>query len=268
MKNIISIAKITFLGGRRDKVFLTLIIISILIFPLIIFAVSPLSMRQVREVAVSLSLSTISIVLLVLAIFLSINLVYKDIERRFTHSILSLPISRSSYLIGKFIGLASIIGVGIITLTIFSSIGIAIVDKMYTPNTVMSWTNFYAAIFFDYLSLLILASVSMAVSAISTNIFLPLFATIGVYIIGYISQTVYDYISSPKGGELPIFIRKISKAVYYIFPNFTLFDIKFKAIYNLPLTLDNVLNVAAYSLLYIVIILSIAIFAFRKREMV
>ncbi|MBF0472236.1 MAG: ABC transporter permease subunit [Nitrospirae bacterium] len=267
MKDILTIAKITFIGGRRDKVFLTLIIISVLIFPLIIFAISPLSMRQVREVAVSLSLSTISIVLLILSIFLGINLVYKDIERKFSHTVLSLPVSRQSYLIGKFIGLAGIIGVGVITLTIFSSIGIAIVDTMYTQNTVMSWTNFYAAILFDYLSLLILVAVSILVSTISTNIFSPLFITLAVYIIGYISQTVYDYIISPKGVELPKFIGIISKAVYYIFPNFTLFDIKFKAIYGIHLEINNILNVTAYSLLYLVILLSIAIVAFRKREM-
>jgi ABC-type transport system involved in multi-copper enzyme maturation permease subunit len=267
MKNILSIARITFIGGRRDKVFITLIILSVLLFPLIVFAISPLSMRQVREVAVSLSLSTISIISLVLTINLGVNLIYKDIERRFSHSILSLPISREGYILGKFIGLAVIILVGIITLTLFSSIGIAVADKMYRPNVLMSWTNFYAAIYFDYLSLLILASVTILVSAISTNIFLPLFSTIGVYIIGYISQTVYDYILSPKGEELPKFICLISKGVYYIFPNLTLFDIKFKAIYNLPLTLDNVLNVTAYSLLYLVIILTLAMFAFRKREM-
>lgn len=267
MKNILNIARVTFIGGRRDKVFLTLIILSILLFPLIVFVVSPLSMREVREVAVSLSLSTISIILLVLLIFLSVNLVYKDIERRQSHSVLSLPITREEYLIGKFIGLASIIGVGMITLTIFSSISIAVVAKMYRPNTMMSWTNFYGAIYFDYLSLLILGAVSMLVSSISTNIFFPLFTTIGVYIIGYISQTVYDYIMSPKGQELPKIIGEISKAVYYIFPNFTLFDIKFKAIYNLPLSLNNMVIVTAYCLLYLVIILTIAIFAFRKREM-
>ncbi|MGB9082605.1 MAG: ABC transporter permease subunit, partial [Desulfuromonadaceae bacterium] len=67
------------------------------------------SMRQVQELSITLSLSAISFVLLVFTLLLGSSSVWRDIDRRFTTSLLGLPLSRTSYVLGKFCGISLVI---------------------------------------------------------------------------------------------------------------------------------------------------------------
>jgi Cu-processing system permease protein len=267
MKIVSEIAGITFKGGVRDKVFVTLLAISIICFIILIPAVSTLSMRQFRETAVSFSLSVLSVISFALTVFLGVTLFYKDIERRFTHSIMALPVSREAYVLGKFVGLSAIIATGIVILSIFSVAGITVASKLYPSAIPMLWENFVAAVFFEFISLIILAGIAILFSSLSTNVFLPLFATLGFYIIGNVTQTVMDYIEGPYGKKLPAFSRYLSRAAYYFFPNLNALDLKFYAIYSLQLSAMHLVALLSYSLLYLLIVLGAALLIFRRREL-
>lgn len=267
MKKISEIAVITFKGGVRDKVFVTLLAISVLFFVVLIPAVSTLSMRQFREMAVSFSLSALSLISLTLTVFLGVTLFYRDIERRFAHSVIALPVSREAYVLGKFFGLSAIIATGLVILSIFSAAGITIASQLYPSTIPMSWENFAAALLFEFISLIILAGLAILFSSLSTNIFLPLFATLGFYIVGNTIQTVMDYINGPYGKKLPAFSLYLSKAAYYVFPNLSALDLKFYAIYSLPLSTGYVVALLSYGLLYLIIVLGLALLIFRKREL-
>lgn len=267
MKTILEVSRITFKGGIRDKVFITLLIVSVLCFILLVPAVSSLSMRQVREVAVSLSLSIISFVSLILSIFLGVNLFYRDMEKRFTHSVIALPLSRESYVLGKFLGLSCIVGGGMVILSLFSIFGISIASAISRSSIPMLWENFIAAVFFNFIMLIIIGAISIFFSSFSTNLFLPLFATTGVYLVGNVTQAVMDYIRSTQGKNLPALSIYLSKSAYYIFPNLSSLDFKFNAIYSLPLSPGYMAAVFSYALLYTVIILGFSLLIFRKREL-
>lgn len=267
MGTISEIARITYKGGLRDKVVVTLLTISVLSFIIMIPAVSSMSMRQVREVAVSFSLSVLSLISLALTIFLGVTLFYRDMEQKFAQFVMALPVSRELYVLGKFLGLSAIIVTGVAILSIFSATGITLASRLYASTIPMLWENFAAAVFFELISLIIIASISILFSSFSTNIFLPLFASLGFYIIGNVSQTVMDYIRGPHGRDLPAFSLYLSKAAYYIFPNLTALDLKFYAIYSLPLSFMHLVTLLAYALLYLAIVLSLALFVFRTREL-
>jgi ABC-type transport system involved in multi-copper enzyme maturation permease subunit len=267
LKHIFNLAIITFKGGVRTRVFITLIILSVVAFLVLIPSASFFSMRQVREVATSLCLSLISFILLVSTVFLGVSIIYRDIDSRIAYFVLSQPISRGSYIIGKFVGLVFIIVLSGILLTSFSSITLLISDSFYEGDLPIKWDNYLISASLELFKTFIVAAFAIFFSSFATNLFLPLFGTIGIYIIGSVTQSIYDYINTPYGEELPYITVLISKLTYYVFPNFTAFDIKFKAIYNLPIEGKYVLSVLAYELLYIVIILSLSVLIFRKREM-
>ncbi|MEW6067188.1 MAG: ABC transporter permease subunit [Nitrospirota bacterium] len=267
MRTVLEVARITFKGGIRDKIFITLLVVSILCFIILVPAISSLSMRQVREVSVSMSLSIISFISLVLTVFLGVNLVYRDIERRFSHSVISMPISREAYILGKFLGLSAIIGAAVIILSFFSSIGIIITSTFYKSTIPMLWENFLAAIFFETFILVIVAAISIFFSSFSSNIFLPLFATIGFYVIGNVTQAVMDYIQGTSGKNLPAMSVYISKIAYYIFPNLTALDFKFNAIYGLSISPVYIVMIFLYAIFYTAIVIGISLLIFRKREL-
>jgi ABC-type transport system involved in multi-copper enzyme maturation permease subunit len=224
-------------------------------------------MRQVQEVAVSLSLSIISFVSLILTVFLGVNLVYRDIEKRLAHTVVSLPISRESYLVGKFIGLLWIVGAGMVLLSLFSVGGITIASLIHPSSVPMRWENFVAAVFFEYLALSIVASFAVFFSSFSTNIFLPLFATIGMYVAGGVTQTVMEYLRTSYAKDLPAASMYLSKVAYYIFPNLSAFDLKFHAIYNLELSVPAMATTFLYAVLYITVVVCCSLLVFRKREL-
>ncbi len=265
ISKVIGIALITFKGGIRDRVFITIILVSLVCFFFVVPTISSMSMRQVKEVSVGLSLSIISFVCLVLTLFLGVNLIYRDLDRRFAHTILSLPIRREVYILGKFFGLCSIIGIGFLILPLSATFGIILSSQIARTGTIL-WENFIAALYLDFIGLVIIAAITAFFSSFSTNVFLPLFGAIGFYIGGNSIQTVSEFIKTSYGEKLPLFSVLLSKFAYYILPNLTVFDIKFNAIYGIPLSATYLLTVTAYGITYIAITLTLTVFIFKKRE--
>ena len=267
LNSIRNLAILTFKGGLRTKVFITLVVLSVFASLIIIPSFASFSMRQVREVATSLSLSMISFVLLVLSLFLGIHLIYRDIEQRITYFTLSLPISREVYLLGKFAGICLILIFSGAILTAFSSLTLLISDRLYGADLPVIWENYFASVLMEIIKTILILAFLMLFSSFSTNVFLPLFGTIGIYIIGNVSQSVYDYIQTAYAKKLPYITVLMTKVVYYLLPNLSLYDYKFYAVYNLKISVGNLFIAMVYWILSMAISLSLALLVFRKREM-
>ena len=59
----------------------------------------------------------------------------------------------------------------------------------------------------------------------------------------------------------------IVSSLYYILPNFSGFNFHVQAVYGLDIELSAVGFSFTYALIYICILLSVAVFAFNKREL-
>src|SRR4051794_5843526 len=102
---IIHIAANTFREAVRDRVLYNLIAFALLLSGAAIF-VSQISIGIERLVVVNLGLTAISLFGIVIAIFIGIGLVSKEIEKRTLHTVLSRPVRRWEFIVGKFFGLA------------------------------------------------------------------------------------------------------------------------------------------------------------------
>lgn len=260
-----SIIGITLKGVYRDRVFHGILMAG-LVF-LLIPSISSLSMRQTTELAVTLSLSLISLLLLMVTVFLAATAIWRDIERRYVHAVLSLPLSRSSYLLGKYCGVGSVILAVAAVMGVVSCLAIDQAAEIYAPYRPVQWPTVCAAIFFDALKYLLLASCGFLLSTVSTSFFLPIFGTICIYITGAMSQQVSDYLNSPASRALPPLLKKTVGVLYYVVPNLGAFDLKAQAIYSIPLDVNGLLFTLIYWVAYTGVILSLACLAFAGREM-
>ena len=95
-------------GGIRNRVLAAIVVVGLLLL-LTTPVVAVFSMRQVLALATSYSLSIIGLMGLLLTLFISMGLLASDLELRQVYTVCSLPISRSVYLLGKFLGLAILI---------------------------------------------------------------------------------------------------------------------------------------------------------------
>ena len=261
-----TIMMITLKGIFRDRVFQGIMALAVLF--LFIPSAASLSMRQVTELSITLSLSLISFILLLLSVFLGATSIWKDMERRYTFSVLSLPISRSSYMLGRFLGLALFL---VLTSTVLGGVSMLVIkvaSGIYPSDRPIVWGWLVLAVLFATLKYILLIAVAMLLSAVSTSFFLPVFGTIGVFLASGITQQVYEFVHSPTAEKaLSPLLKSVASAVYYLLPNLSGFDLKVNAIYSIAPDLQGLGLTAGYFVAYTAILLGGAALLFNRREM-
>jgi ABC-2 type transport system ATP-binding protein len=253
---IAAIALHTFKESVRDKVLYNLIVFALLLIAAsILFGQISVGVEQI--ILVNLSLSAISVIGLVMAIFIGIGLVSKEIDRRTIHNILSKPVRRWEFIIGKYFGL-------LLTLTL---------------NTAIMTAGFYAALFYQqrslgpndlaaleavYLILLELAlvtGIALLFSCLSTPVLSAVY-TFALFIIGNFLGDMRDFgdHSSAPG------VRALTHALYYLLPNFSDFNVISSAAHGERLAPVLLVANSLYALLYGAVLISGAVLIFEERE--
>jgi ABC-type transport system involved in multi-copper enzyme maturation permease subunit len=250
----------------RDRVLLAVLGVALTMI-LLVPVLSSFSMRQVQELAISLSLSTVSGVLLVVTLLLGASSIWRDVEQRYTTSILTLPVSRSTFLLSKFISIGLFLLLCTAILGVGSAVIIALSSATYPSEIPIHWHNISLVLFGDFLKFLLLAGVALLLSSVSTSFYLPFFGTLIVYLCGNASQEVYDYATGEFGQELSHLTVKSVTAAYYLIPNLAAFDFQVQAVYGLDVPWTDFLFSLLYALIYTSILLGLAVFAFGRRQL-
>ena len=256
---------VTLKGVFRDRVFHG-IMMSVIIF-LFIPSLSTLSMRQVTELSMTLSLSLISFILLLLALFLGSTSLWRDLERRYAYSVLGLPVSRRSYLFGRFAGISAFLMLTALVLGIASCLVVWSASMIYPPFRPVVWSTLVLAILYDALKYVLLVAIAFLLSSVSTSFFLPIFGTISLFFVGSATQQVYEFIHSPSAKGLSPLVKQAANLFYYLLPNFSAFDLTVNAVYSIPLSRQGLFLTAAYFAVYVGITLIAATVLFSRREL-
>lgn len=263
---MLNIMKITLKGIFRDRVFQGIIALAVLFF--FIPSAASLSMRQVTELSITLSLSLISFILLLLSVFLGATSLWKDMERRYTYGVLSLPVSRGSYILGRFLGLASFLILTALLLGLAAFLAVQAATSIYPSERPVVWGWLALAIVFTTLKYVLLVAVAMLFSTVSTSFFLPVFGTICVFLASGITQQVYEYVHSPAAAQsVSPLLKPLVSAVYYLLPNLAGFDLKVNAIYSIAPNLHGLGITASYFCAYTAMLLGGAGLLYNRREM-
>ncbi len=230
---------------------------------------SGLSMRQPLETAITYSLSSINILGILLTLSLGLNLIAKEIESSSIYTILSNPIRRSEYILGKFLGLSILLFGLAAILGVCASSGIALVALKYDCLNNVAWQKIIISLLGIYLALTLLGSITIALTTIATSSIFPFVLTCAAVAIGYSIQPAKTFIDSEAGKEMfsPA-MKALVHFIYYILPNFSFFDFKAFAIYNLPLADSMIFFSLSYWALYTGIMLMISICVFDRKDLI
>jgi len=262
------LALATFKGGVRDR-----LLIGLGLAGLLLLCTMPIfgsfSMRDVTGAATTYSLSLVSALGLLLVIFIGGALIPRDIQSRTIYSIATLPVSRTRYLLEKYLGLALLLGCSLAILGFLNLTGIWLIAARFPPDKPLIWANYLVYILFDLEKLLVLSSVLVLFSAVATSSFLPMILTLAVYAAGMTTEKVKLYLESPIAARnASAALKGIVKAIYYVFPNLSCFDFKVQMIYALPVDPKVALLTFCYGIGYVVIMLTLASAAFSRRDFV
>jgi len=250
----------------RDRILQALAGVALLLL-FLVPAFSVLSMRQVQELSITLSLSCISLVLFVLSALLGSSSVWRDVEKRYTLSLLPLPYSRASYLLGKFLAICVCLVCSALVFTAVAAIAIWFSSGLYPSASPINWLNIVIAVSFDVMKYVLLAAIALLLSTFCTSFFLPIFGTISMLLAGNASQEVFEFITKNAAGvKMSIVVRSAVKILYYLIPNFNAFNFKVSAIYPVPIKVEGLLYTLIYFTVYTGIVLCASIQVFSRRE--
>ena len=253
MKNIINIAKNTFKEAIRDRILIVIIAFSLL-FLLSTILFGSISLGEDIKVIKDLGLAGIYIFSLIITIFLGSSLIYKEIEKRTLYIMLSKPVSRTQFIIGKFFGLWLSIIFSVIIMTIVYLLTVYVKSK--SIDLLSLWS-----ILLQLFELAIFIGIAILFSTVTT----PLAGTIYSIIILYIGHSV-DILkkSADKSGVIAKFF---SNSVYYILPNLEKFNIRNSVVHGVIPNSAEIIYPIIYSSMYVLVLLWLAILALRKQEL-
>ena len=253
-------------GGIRDRVLAAILIVGLLLL-LTTPVVAIFSMRQVVALATSYSFSIMSLMGLLLTLFMSTTLLARDLEQRSVYTVCSLPISRSSYLLGKFLGLAILVFVAIVIMGCFSAAAILVLERLYPSEHPFAWGAFFTGLWFQYWVFLILGAVTVLLTTVATSSFLPLALSVGIYFGSFSTEAVRYFVQSAGGKErLGPAVRIFGELVYWLLPNFSAFDLKAEVVYGVALNGKALVLTQLYGIGYVGIVLVLAMIVFARRE--
>jgi len=256
MQRILTIAMGAFKESVRERVLYNLIVFAFLMIGAAILMGS-ISVGVERIILVNLGLGTISFFGLLIAIFIGIGLVSKEIERRTIYNILSKPVSRAEFILGKYAGLLVTLFVN----TAIMTAGFYLALAIQKGSVALSDLSLLVAIYFILLQLAIVVGVALFFSCISTPILSAVF-TFCLFVIGNFSSDIRWF---GQGSGSP-FLEKATAALYYLLPNFGDFNVIDQVAHGVRIPMIFITANTSYAALYIAILLAGAVLIFEERE--
>lgn len=247
----------TFREAVRDRVLYNLVFFALLIIGAAIL-VGQISIGIERLVIINLGLTAISLFGLVMAIFIGVGLVSKEIEKRTLYSLLAQPIRRWEFLVGKYAGL-------ILTLTVntsFMTLGLATALFYVGRPFVRTDLQILVAVYFILLELALVTALALFFSCFSSPMLSTLF-TLGIYITGVFASDIRGFGELTKSAAL----RAITKIIYYLVPNFHNFNAIAAAAHGEPIPLSLIGQNTLYAALYVTLLLVAASAVFSMRNL-
>ena len=251
--NIKGLALNTFKESARNKMFYLLVFFGIF-FALSSKLVSFLTLGDTLKVLKDTGLAAINFFCVLIAIFTGINLVYKEIEKKTVYNILSKPVTRDQFIIGKFFGLALTMLLALLAMAMIFFILVLLVGGGFDLKILLYF-------FMLYLELLVIVAISLLFSSFTTPILSFIF-TVSLYLIGHVMWTFNEFKSLLQSRLWVNF----AQGLYYILPNLDKFNIKNDVVLDLPLRAGSILFAILYALVYILALLALTILIFRRRE--
>ncbi|MGC2328705.1 MAG: ABC transporter permease [Candidatus Sulfotelmatobacter sp.] len=253
---IVHIAANTFREAVRDRVLYNLIAFALLLSGSAIL-VGQISIDIERLVVINLGLTAVSLFGIVIAIFIGIGLVSKEIEKRTLYTVLSRPVRRWEFIVGKFFGLAGTLVVN----TFFMAIGVFGALLYVAHELTRSDAMILIALYFIVLEFLIICALALLFSSFSSPLISAVFA-FSLFVIGSFAEDLRGFAGMAHG-----LTRWLATGAAYAVPNFSAFNVINLVAHGQAPSGQLILQNTLYALFYAGMALSGAVLIFERRNL-
>lgn len=251
---IIEIAKNVFLEAIRDRILYIIGLFTVLMIAAVRL-IPELSVGTEDKIILDFGLAVINILGLIVTVFVGTGLVNKEIEKRTVYILVAKPLSRSELIIGKHIGLSGVLAVLLMAMTVIYGLILSLSGIDYPVGSIL------VTVIFIFIQLSLLTAVAILFGVFTSSLLATLF-TFGIYLMGNLSRDLVNLGDLSDNPE----IKKLMMGLYVVLPDLSRLDLKNDAVYGLLPSMDNLFTNLAYALLYTMLLLSITIAMFARRE--
>jgi ABC-type transport system involved in multi-copper enzyme maturation permease subunit len=253
---VIYIASNTFREAVRDRVLYNLIAFALLMSGAAVL-VGQISINIERLVVINLGLTAVSLFGMVIAIFIGIGLVSKEIDKRTLYTVLSRPVRRWEFIVGKFFGLAGTLVVN----SFFMAVGVfaALLYVSHHLQRADGWL--LVALYFIVLQFLIITALALLFSSFSSPLMAAVFA-FSLFIIGSFAEDLRGFAALTEGPG-----RWLATGAAYLVPNFSALNVISSVAHEQAVSAHLILYNTAYALVYTTMVLCGAVLIFERRNL-
>jgi hypothetical protein len=281
----LAIAKNTFTELVRQKVFFFLLIFALLIIGNSAF-MAKFSFQEQFQMLKDISLGAMSVFTSLIAILATANFLPKDMEDRTIYTLLSKPVPRYRYLLGKLLGIIALLGVATLLMSVLflailwlrestvlaetraqlqgaSAEEINLAVKEVTNATFNA--NLLPGIVIIFIKSTLLASLTLFLSSFATSSIFTIIMAAALYFIGHLQATAREYWLS--GVNVEWWSRLLPAIVALLFPDLQAFNLTDDIIAGTAVPLALFLNTAGLGILYVMVYFALAALVFSGREL-
>ena len=243
------------------------------------------SFQEEFQMLKDVALGAMAVFLSLLAILTTANLIPKDLEDRTIFIILSKPVPRHEYLLGKLLGVVILLALstlvmGILFVTVlFLREQAALAETRATFNGsaqdlalaldvvrkgVFSW-DLPAAMILLLVKATLLSSLTLLISTFATSGIFAIIVAASAYFIGHLQVTAREYWMSGIG--IHWWTRVFTAVVALLFPDLQAFNLSDDIVAGIALPTGLFLQTLALGGVYTAVYYVIACFVFQNREL-
>ncbi len=252
------------------------------------FAFPVMNPDQQLKLLKDVSFGSLQVFALVIAIVATSLLLPRDLEDRTLYTILSKPVPRFEYILGKLIGVLLLIGGGLIVMDAVLSAVLWLRQNMVladavrslehehsaTPENIaaqaaavakqgLTW-GMHAGVFAIFLKAAVVAALALMISCFASSTLFTIVITFCITIFGHGEQMFREYFFHGMSAVK----EKIAGIVLGIIcPDLGLFDIVENIINGIPATMPDLLSMTGMALLYVVGYTTAAHLLFVEKEL-
>jgi Cu-processing system permease protein len=257
MSRVAVVALNTFREAVRDRVLYNLVFFALLMMAAAIL-VGQISIGIENIVIITLGLSAISVIGLLIAVFIGVGMIWKEIDKRTLYALLAKPVRRWEFLVGKFAGLVLTLSVNTAAMAAGLWLALLYIQHAQERNDL----TVLIAVYFILLKLALVVALALLFSCYTTPLLAILF-TAGLYIGGLFVQEMRNLRADLMGPVLRAGLRWLS----YLLPNFENFDVMASAAHARAIPASLVAQNTLYAILYCAVLLTAASLIFSRRDL-
>lgn len=255
MKFIFVIGRNTFHEIIRDRILYGIIAFALFLIGMSL-ALGELSFAEQARITADFGFTGIHLGMSILSIFVGSSLVAKEIEKQTILTLLARPISRTQFLLGKYLGFSTVIGVVLVGLAIVLGV---VIGFLGLPLQ----SSFFIALVGIYFESLILMAMSLLFGTLSRPMMTVIF-TVSIFLIGHWVSSLQYFAEKSTSKSF----RAVAELVQYLMPNFEKLNWRSAPIYQDVISIREFVMVSGYTLGWILVILTITSWLFRRKDFV